>query len=261
MAREKKGKFWIGTSGWHYDHWKGPFYPRDISSGEMLDYYIRTFRTVEINSSFYRLPSPETWSAWRESAPTGFLFSCKASRYITHMKKLKDPDAGLTRFLGSARKLGDRLGPILFQLPPRWKANPDRLRDFVGSLPSDHLYAFEFRDPTWFQDPVFHVLSDAGVAFCISQIEGVLSPREVTAGFVYIRLHGPGKAYQGKYAGDELAGWAVAMSTWARTGRDIFCYFDNDEKGYAAINARELQEMLQVTAINREDGHPGTSRP
>jgi len=245
MAGYKKGKSWIGTSGWHYDHWKGPFYPGDIRPGEMLGYYARRFGTVEINNSFYRLPSPETWSAWKKSAPPGFLFSCKASRYITHMKKLRDPDASLTRFLASAEKLEEKLGPVLFQLPPRWKANPERLRAFAQSLPAGHLYAFEFRDPSWFQDRVFQVLSDSGCALGISQIEGVQAPREVTASFVYVRLHGPGKAYQGRYGKDELAGWAGAVSSWTRKGLDVFCYFDNDEKGYAAMNAGELQEMLR----------------
>ena len=245
MAGNRTGQPFIGTSGWHYNHWKGPFYPEKISPGEMLFYYARTFHTVEINNSFYRLPAPETWSAWRESVPPGFLFSCKASRYITHLKKLKEPEVTLIRFLEAVNGLGSRLGPVLFQLPPRWRADPERLRDFIGHLPPVNRYAFEFRDPTWFQDRIFQVLSDAGCALCLSQIEGIQSPKEITADFVYIRLHGPGKAYQGRYGKKDLAGWAGAVSSWVRTGRDVFCYFDNDEKGYAPLNARELKNMLE----------------
>src|SRR5215217_2193905 len=144
----------IGTSGWHYEHWRGPFYPENLSKGGFLEYYAGHFDTAEINNSFYRLPEKKTLVRWRETVPEGFVFSVKASRYLTHMKKLKDPREPLGRLLDRVSVLGTRLGPILFQLPPRWRANPERLQGLLEILPENHRYAFEFRDPSWFDDKI-----------------------------------------------------------------------------------------------------------
>jgi len=243
----KRRSIHIGTSGWHYDHWKGPFYPADMDAGEMLGFYSGVFRAVEINNSFYRLPDERTLEHWRDTVSGDFLFAVKASRYITHMKKLKDPKEPLKTFLGRIRILGDRLGPILFQLSPRWNCNAGRLREFLERLPGDYRYAFEFRDPSWFTDEVCDLLRGAGAAFCIYELAGTLSPKEITADFVYIRLHGPGnEAYEGSYDRQALAGWAGAISSWATSGREVFCFFDNDQRGYAAQNARSLAAMLNA---------------
>jgi uncharacterized protein YecE (DUF72 family) len=238
-------KIHIGTCGWHYSHWKGPFYPASQPKKEFLRYYADHFQTVEINNSFYQLPKKETLAAWRNSVPAGFIFTVKASRYITHMKKLKDPSASLNGLLKVVEVLGDKLGPILFQLPPRWRFDPQRLSDFLDSLPHDYRYALEFRDTSWFNSHAYEMMSKHGVAFCIYELAGLLSPKEVTTDFIYIRLHGPAEEpYRGQYDSNVLAGWAGALSTWASQGKEIFCYFDNDEAGYAAQDALRLQEML-----------------
>lgn len=234
----------IGTSGWHYAHWKGPFYPEGLADEDLLAWYAERFHTAEINNSFYRLPAAETFAAWRKAVPEDFIFAVKASRFITHMKKLKDPAEPLATFLGRASILGDKLGPILFQLPPRWKRNAGRLRSFLEKLPGGSRYAFEFRDPSWFDPEVYEALAESDAAFCIYELAGVLSPREVTADFVYIRLHGPGAAYQGEYGRKGLAPWAGAIGDWIRQGREVYCYFDNDQSGFAPRDARRLREMM-----------------
>lgn len=238
------GQIFVGTSGWHYDHWQGPFYPEGIQAEDLLPFYAERFATVEVNNTFYQLPEVETLRQWRRSAPTAFTFAVKASRYITHMKKLKDPQEPVANFLARVEELAEKLGPILFQLPPNWRVNTDRLRAFLQHLPDGHRYVFEFRDPSWFGEPVYEVLRDEDAAFCIHDLGGNPSPTVVTSDFIYIRFHGPGEAYQGSYGTQALAGWAGAISTWQRQGQDVFCYFNNDEAGYATQNARALQEML-----------------
>lgn len=240
----RKSKIHIGTSGWHYDHWKGPFYPEDLSAQEMLPYYIGHFHTVEINNSFYQLPKKATLEMWKNTVPHEFVFAMKGSRYITHMKKLKDPSRTVPPLLEVAGVLGEKLGPVLFQLPPRWRINPERLDAFLQFLPDGFRYAFEFRDSGWFDDRTYEILAKHKAAFCIYQLAGRLSPKEVTTDFVYVRLHGPGKAYEGQYDEKTLSGWAGAFSTWQSQGKGVFCYFDNDQAGYAAQDALRLQKMM-----------------
>jgi uncharacterized protein YecE (DUF72 family) len=239
----------VGTSGWHYGHWLGPFYPEDLRADEMLGFYCRRFRTVEINNSFYHLPSRPTFRSWRNDTPDGFLFSVKASRYITHMKKLKDPAASLEKFLLHAGELGPKLGPILFQLPPRWKRNAERLREFLDALPRARRYTFEFRDPTWFHDETYALLRRSNAAFCVFDLAGEQSPPVTTADFVYLRLHGPaGQKYSGRYTRTQLRSWLKHVEdSLAGGAREAFVYFDNDQAGYAALNALELQEMAEAS--------------
>lgn len=239
----EKGSIRIGTSGWNYDHWRENFYPAGLGQKDWLDFYAGRFDTVEINNSFYSLPSAGTFSGWADTVPDDFQFSVKASRYITHMKKLKDPREPVANFVDSAGHLGKKMGPVLFQLPPRWRVNAGRLRKFLDQLPSGIRAVFEFRDSSWWDDRVYSILSDYGAAFCIYHLAGRESPRELTAGFVYIRLHGPGDAYQGRYRKQDLGGWAGAALAWAETGKDVYIYFDNDQNGYAPANAAELREM------------------
>jgi uncharacterized protein YecE (DUF72 family) len=236
--------FRIGTSGWHYKHWKGPFYPEDLDEAKMLEYYVERFNTVEINNTFYQLPEKKTLKQWRDLVPKDFLFCVKASRYITHMKKLKDPKESLKRFLGRVEVLRPKLGPILFQLPPRWNFNPDRLESFLDALPDDFRYTMEFRDETWFDEKAYKLLRNHKVAFCIYHLAGTLSPKEVTADFVYVRLHGPKGKYEGQYSKKDLSGWAGTFSSWAAPRRKVYCYFDNDQDGFATEDAARLQEML-----------------
>lgn len=240
-------RFYIGTSGFHYPHWVGPFYPPNMKPSEFLSHYVSFFDTLEINNSFYRLPEEKTFVEWREKVPPYFVFSVKASRYITHMKKLKEVGEPLGNFMRRVEALGEKLGPILFQLPPRWKVDVERLESFLQELPPGRgrRYAFEFRDTSWFREEVYQALKRFGCSFCIYELSGVRSPHVLTADFVYVRLHGPGGAYEGKYTKKALSGWARAISDWVEEGRDIYCYFDNDQFGYAVENAIELKSMLE----------------
>jgi uncharacterized protein YecE (DUF72 family) len=239
------GNIFIGTSGWHYPHWVGPFYPRGMSHQEFLPFYTRHFKTVEINNTFYHLPTPRTLTEWEKNSPDNFLFACKASRFITHMKKLKDPEESLKRFFETVTVLDHKLGPILFQLPPHWRMNVLRLEEFLKALPTPFRYAFEFRDESWFTQAVYDVLTKYDATFCLYHLAGRWSPEIVTTDYVYIRLHGPGEAYQGKYHDQTLRGWANKCQNWALSGKDVYCYFDNDQEGYAPINALALQRKVQ----------------
>ena len=238
----------VGTSGWSYDHWKGPFYPDHLAGEHMLAFYARHFLTTEINTSFYHLPARATLKRWRDATPADFLFTVKASRYITHMKKLGDPRRSVSTFLRRIRILGDKLGPILFQLPPRWRFNRERLSAFLDILSGEFRYAFEFRDRSWLNEEAYELLSRHGAALCIYELDGFLSPREITADTVYVRLHGPEGPYRGSYDERCLSGWATDLARWAARGGAVYCYFDNDEHAYAVRNALRLQAMLMETS-------------
>lgn len=244
--RPKKGKIYIGTSGWHYSHWKGPFYPEDLSEKHFLSHYVKHFATVELNRTFYSLPKKKVFEEYAETVPRSFLFSVKASRFITHVKKLKDPKRPLHRLFQSVSGLEKHLGPILFQLPPHWKANPERLKNFLDTLPKRHRYVFEMRDPSWLNEEIYTLLKQHHAALCIYEFESFIAPKILTANFTYIRLHGPKKtAYQGRYRLAALKKWAAWIRKETKKGHDVYCYFDNDEAGYAAINAEELTKLLR----------------
>jgi uncharacterized protein YecE (DUF72 family) len=235
----------IGTSGWYYQHWRGPFYPKDFPEKEFLAFYSNHFNSVEINNSFYKLPDKKTLKQWRHTVRDDFIFAVKASRYMTHMKKLKEPRKGLSNFLNTIGNLDDKLGPVLFQLPPNWHRNTKRLEAFLAELPSKHRYAFEFRNRTWFDESVYKLLLEYNAAFCLYDLEGKTSPEIVTAEFVYIRLHGPSDAaYQGSYSNRQLTIWAGKFHKWLEENRKIYCFFDNDQRGYAAKNALTLQHIV-----------------
>jgi uncharacterized protein YecE (DUF72 family) len=234
----------IGTSGWHYKHWCGPFYPERHPASRMLPFYLQHFDTVEINNSFYRLPDPETFACWRESTPPNFVFAVKASRFLTHNKKLKDPENALENFLPRAERLREKLGPILFQLPPRWSVNTERLESFLRVLPAKHRYTFEFRELSWNRPEVLDILRKHNAAYCIYELAGYHTPFEITADFAYVRLHGPGGKYQGSYPRARLQQWAERIGEWQRTLRAVYVYFDNDQAGYAAQNALELKRLV-----------------
>jgi uncharacterized protein YecE (DUF72 family) len=243
----KKGKVYIGTSGWHYKHWRGTFYPPDLKSSQHFEYYSRCFNTVEVNNSFYKLPQKSTFTAWGEAAPDNFLFAVKGSRFITHAKKLKVEPGSISMFFEHTRALKHKCGPILFQLPPHWKVNAERLEEFLRHLPADFRYAVEFRNSTWYTKEVYNILRKYDVMFCIYELDGHTSPLEVTASGVYIRLHGPGAKYQGSYSDEVLGNWADRIQRWARGGRDVYLYFDNDQEGFAAFNAGTLLQMLKIS--------------
>ncbi|MEZ4599160.1 MAG: DUF72 domain-containing protein [Syntrophotaleaceae bacterium] len=242
MGREIR----IGTSGWVYKHWKGTYYPKEIPQGDWFGYYTRDFDTVEINNTFYRLPSPETFEHWREVAPKNFLYTFKASRYITHIKRLLDPESSLDKFLERAALAAESLGPILFQLPPRWKADPDRLENFLRALPKDLVKVFEFRNDSWHAEPIRKLLERYGIAFCIHDHRSIGEcPDWVTADPVYLRFHGPAEAqYSGSYSDQVLEAQAQRILVWRKEGRSIFVYFNNDVDGHAVRNALTLKSMI-----------------
>jgi uncharacterized protein YecE (DUF72 family) len=239
-----QGQIRIGTSGFHYAHWVGPFYPAGMRSSAFLEFYAERFDTVEINNTFYRLPRREMLTAWAERTPANFLFAVKASRFTTHVKRLQDPKVSAQKFFDVIDALGDKLGPILFQLPPRWNPNVERLEAFLAALPRQYRYAFEFRDERWFLPETLAALRQHGAAFCIYDFDGRRSPNEVTAPFTYVRLHGPGRRYHDPYSGPALAAWAKRIRAWTAAGIDVYVYFDNDVAGYAAADAARLLRMV-----------------
>lgn len=233
----------IGTCGWNYDHWKEVFYPKGLPTSKWLKFYATTFDTVEINCSFYRLPERATFQKWREESPEGFTFAVKASRFLTHRKKLKDPEEPLERVISHARGLGEKLGPILYQLPPRWKVNIERLRAFLALLPQDVRHVMEFRDRSWWIDDVYDLLREHGVAYCIMSAPDLPRIMQVTAPFVYLRMHNGGVETEGNYEELQLEWWADHVKSLLRDV-DVYAYFNNDYRGYAVQNARRLIELV-----------------
>lgn len=236
----------IGTSGWHYKHWVGTFYPPRTPGSKMFAFYCARFDTVELNNTFYCLPKPAGLENWRESSPASFCFAAKGSRFITHMKKLKDPEIALAKYFDAIEKLHDKLGPILFQLPPGWNFDAERLQIFLNALSKHHRYAFEFRNQTWDNPQAYELLERHQAAYCIFDLAGFQSPMQITTDFSYIRLHGPGGKYQGSYSEEALNGWKERIERWSRNLKAIYVYFDNDDSGYAAFNAMRLKELLRV---------------
>jgi len=234
----------VGTSGWHYRHWREVFYPPDLKTGDWLGYYSGSFDTVEINNSFYRLPSRANFESWAQQVPSGFTFAVKASRFITHVKKLKEPHESISRLLENAEGLGGKLGPVLFQLPPRWKKNVSRLEEFLKTLPAQHRYVFEFRDETWLHDDVYALLEAANCALCIASSPSFPQSRQVTADFAFLRFHGGEDVYTSRYAYKDLKSWSTFATSLLQEGRDVYAYFNNDAFGYALENAKTFRGLI-----------------
>ena len=241
-----EARIFIGTSGWHYKHWRELFYPKELPTSAWLSFYARLFNTVELNNSFYHLPLATAFDSWRDTTPARFLFAVKGSRFITHMKKLKDPDSSTPKFFAGANRLEKKLGPVLFQLPPRWKVDPDRLEGFLTAIERGHQYAFEFRDESWYTRDVYEVLKLHNAALCIHDLGGNQSPMEITAPFTYIRFHGPTEAkYSGSYSDAQLRAWAKQFNNWRTQLKGIYAYFNNDVGGWAPKNAMKLKSLLE----------------
>lgn len=234
----RRGQLRIGTSGYMYKHWKDVFYPKDLPQKKWFAHYAEHFDTVEINNSFYHLPSAETFSSWREQAPESFLYAVKYSRFATHMKKLKDPEEPLELFLSHAENLGETFGPILVQLPPHWHADVERLDAFLDAAPKRHRWALEFRDPSWVCDGVFRVLEKHQAAFCIHDKLDDL-PWKATTDWVYLRFHG--NDYSSDYSAQKLTACGQKIGAFLENGLDVYAYFNNDAHGYAVRNAVDLK--------------------
>jgi len=236
------GRVLVGTSGFVYRHWRGVLYPEELPQRLWLDHYAREFPTVELNTTFYRLPHADAVGRWRADTPPGFVFAAKGSRYLTHMKRLLDPGPGLGRYFEPVSLLRDKLAVVLWQLPPHWKANLERLDAFLTALSRRWRHAVEFRDESWYEPAVCDVLDRRGAAFCEHDLVPLRPPR-LTGGFRYIRFHGHAGKYQGRYGSRALAPFARELSRFAREG-DAFVYFNNDVGGQAVRDARDLIAML-----------------
>jgi len=234
----------IGTSGWVYQHWMERFYPPQLPADQLLPFYAQHFTTVEVNFSFYRLPERSVFEAWRSQTPAGFCFAVKASRYLTHMKKLKDPQEPLTRLMERATGLQEKLGPVLFQLPPMWALNLERLQFFLELLQTypQQRYTFEFRHPSWLVPQVYKLLERAGVALCLPVSPKVPLDICLTASWTYIRMH-CGQEGMG-YSEPELLDWATRIRSFLAQEIDVYVYFNNDPDAHAIHNAQRLYALL-----------------
>ncbi|MDB5691533.1 MAG: hypothetical protein JWO81_596 [Alphaproteobacteria bacterium] len=234
----------IGCSGWIYRHWRGIFYPEKMPQKHWFAHYAATFDTVEINNSFYRLPKAETFDAWRAQAPPGFRYAVKANRFLTQAKKLKDCAEPLGRFLTPTRHLGETLGPILYQLPPRFRVNKERLAEFIALLPRDLVHVFEFREKSWLSEEILALLDEGGMSFCAHDMPGLATPRWAAGPIAYVRFHGGVGKYWGRYPDKVLLSWTDWIVAQAQAGRDVWCYFNNDIGGHAVHDALTLRGMV-----------------
>ena len=234
----------VGTSGWHYRHWVGVFYPEGMRPDAFLKFYLDRFDTVELNNSFYRLPTEVAVANWRDSVSADFKFAVKASRFITHNKKLKDSGESFQLFFERMSGLEKSLGPILFQLPPKWKYNGERLEEFLAGLPKHLDYVFEFRNVDWLRDDAFDLLRKYGVGFCIHDMPESRTPEIVTGKLAYVRFHGPSGGYHGSYPDAVLHKWADQFVEWHRKHINVYAYFNNDIGGHAPHNALTLLRFI-----------------
>lgn len=238
----------IGTSGWSYGHWEGVLYPPGLPPRQRLAHYVARFSTAEINSTFYRWPRERAFAGWRRRLPEGFVLSVKAPRGLTHGRRLYGPEVWLDRIAGAIGSLGDRLGPLLVQLPPDQGYDPARLAYFLALVPPWLRVAVECRHPDWHHEGTFALLQRYGAAYCVMSGAGLPCVLRATAPFVYVRLHGPDHhhLYAGSYTDADLAWWAARLDEWRAQGRAVFAYFNNDGGGNAVRDAVRLRAMLEA---------------
>jgi uncharacterized protein YecE (DUF72 family) len=234
----------VGTSGWHYDHWRKRFYPVDLPKSKWFEHYARHFDTVEINNTFYQLPKEISVRRWREQAPKDFIYTVKANRYITHIKKLKDATEEVGRFFERSRLLKEKLGPVLYQLPPSMHKDLERLEAFIKLLPKKHPAVFEFRHESWYTQDTCALLNKYNAAFCNHDLPGRASPRAVTGDIIYVRFHGTTGRYSGNYSKSALQEWADWIEDNLKGIRAVYAYFNNDYNAYAVNNAKQFKEQL-----------------
>jgi uncharacterized protein YecE (DUF72 family) len=236
----------IGTSGWHYDSWRGPFFPKGLPLKAQLQFYASQLPSAELNGVFYRTPTPEAVQSWRLQTGKDFVFAWKASKFITHWKRLSESSANSLELLEDRLSLlGNKAGPILFQLPPSFRADAERLAGFLKMLSSKRRYSFEFRDSSWYAPRILRMLSEHNISLCLSDHHDAPAPWKLTADFVYVRGHGPGGRYIGHYSESTLLEWATRIRSWKKQGKDVYVYFDNDQKSAAPADALKLRRILQ----------------
>lgn len=247
----------IGTSGWEYDHWRGSFYPADLPKDRWLEHYAARFDTVELNGSFYRLPSAATFASWARRVPAGFRMAVKASRYLTHVRRLNQPGEPLDRLWTRAGRLGPHLGPMLYQLPPRWLPNLERLAAFLAAVPRGRDQAIEFRDRRWYRPDVLALLEEHGIALCLHDMAGSATDATPVGPFVYVRFHGAGERYGGRYPDSAVEAWADRIVGWQAEGRAVWAYFNNDVGGHAVRDAERLRAAVEGrTAVEGRAARP-----
>ena len=249
--------YYTGTSGWHYEHWRGRFYPEELPKAKWLEFYASYFATVEINNSFYRLPQESTFATWRDASPANFTFAVKVSRFITHIKRLKNTEEAVEKFISRAKILKEKLGPLLYQLPPNMHRNDEVLQSFLATLPRGLRHVFEFRHQSWFEDRVFEALHKYNVGFCIFDMPSITCPVIATTDFAYIRFHGSSELYSSCYCDKELADWSRKLSRLARSVKAVYVYFNNDAGAFAVKNAVTLGSYL---VTQKEMANQGSSR-
>jgi uncharacterized protein YecE (DUF72 family) len=240
----------VGTSGWQYRHWRDAFYPRDVPQRRWLEYYAGHFPTVENNGTFYRLPARRTFEQWRERTPDGFVMAVKASRYLTHIRRLRDPAEPVRRMLDAFAGLGDRLGPVLIQLPPGMKADPELLDGTLSQFPADKRVAVEPRDASWWTDEIRAVLTDRGAALCWADRTGEpVTPLWRTTDWGYLRFHEGTADPWPRYTDQSLRGWAERVaSTWPKQA-SVYAYFNNDQNGAAVTDATAFAKLTSEAAL------------
>src|SRR6188508_1157145 len=235
----------IGCSGWNYKSWRTTFYPANLKPSQWLSYYATHFDTVEINNSFYRLPERSMFASWRRQVRMPFVFAVKASRYLTHMKRLRDPDEPIARLFQRASALGLTLGPVLYQLPPGFERDIDRLARFLAALPAAVQHVFEFRHRSWYSDAIFRCLEQHGAALCLHDMSGSAITEPQVGPFVYVRLHGASGRYQGSYTDDALQEWGRTIDAASRGKKDVYVYLNNDHGAMAVRNAMTLRSVMR----------------
>ena len=245
MQASNVSQIHIGCSGWVYRHWRGILYPEGLPQRLWFQRYSEEFDTVEINASFYRVPLEKTFDGWREKAPDGFRYAVKANRFITHLKKLVGCDEEIDRFIALARRLEDKLGPILYQLPPSLHKDLSRLETFVARLPEDLEQVVEFRHKSWYDEDVLAVLDRYNVGFVSHDLKGLKSPRWASGKAAYVRFHGTAGKYHGRYSDETLLSWTDWCLDQSREGRSVWCYFNNDIHGHAIEDARTMKSMVR----------------
>jgi uncharacterized protein YecE (DUF72 family) len=236
--------YFIGTSGWHYDDWRKRFYPEALPKAKWLEYYASHFPTVELNNSFYRLPSENAFASWYQASPAGFTFAVKVSRFITHIKRLKNIEEAVENFIKRAEILGDKLGPLLYQLPPSMHRNDETLESFLSGLPREFRHVIEFRHQSWLVEDVFEILCRHNAGLCVFDMPSFTCPLRATADFAYIRFHGSDSLYSSCYSDEELAGWARGIADLAANLDSVYIYFNNDVAGFALRNAVTIRDYL-----------------
>ncbi len=238
--------YFIGTSGWHYDHWRGRFYPEKLPKAKWLEFYARHFSTVELNNSFYRLPSETAFANWHDSSPADFAFAVKASRFITHIRRLKNSEEAAANFITRARILRGKLGPVLYQLPPNMHRNDEVLESFLSGLPQGTEHVIEFRHQSWLEKRVFEILREHNAGLCVFDMPDLHCPLVATADFAYIRFHGSRALYSSCYSDEELADWAKRLTDLPANLKTVYIYFNNDAEAFAVRNAMTLRDYLKT---------------